>query len=162
MTSVPKHLIALLAVYSMLLGMIWGLGVGTSAIYESLDVALDPESRADDVLSRYVASANPEHFRRYVEVLGSRSGPSGHQQLEGREPNFAAVYAILREDRLPFWLDGMRVGLSVVVPSGVLDPVPRLDAEGSRLLAALAPAITAFRQQGPQGGRAAEIQRHLT
>ena len=85
MTSVPKHLIALLAVYSLLLGVIWSLGVGTNAIYESLDVALDPESRADDVLSRYIVSANPEHFRRYVEVLGSRSGPSGHQQLEGRE-----------------------------------------------------------------------------
>jgi diguanylate cyclase (GGDEF)-like protein/PAS domain S-box-containing protein len=162
MTSVPKHLIVLLAIYSLLVGMIWGLGVATRVIYERLDAALDPESRADDVLSRYIASANPDHFRRYVEVLESRSGPSGRQQLEGREPNFAAVYAILREDRLPFWLDGMRVGLAVVVPRAVLDPVPRLDAEGSRLLAALSPAITAFRQQGPQGGRGAEVQRRLT
>ncbi|HEV8141615.1 MAG TPA: hypothetical protein VGQ77_02065, partial [Methylomirabilota bacterium] len=145
--------------------MIWVVGEGGIAIYRHIEASFDPETRADDLLHRYIVNPHPDHLRRYLEVLESRTGPQGRTQLAEWEPDFGVVHASLRERRMPFWLPGTRAALSVLVPADVLEPAARLEAEGTRLLYRLSMATAALHRESARGGRpgrlGADVQRAL-
>jgi diguanylate cyclase (GGDEF)-like protein/PAS domain S-box-containing protein len=163
--SISGQLVWVLLLYSLALGVIWVVGEGGIAIYRHIEASFDPETRADYLLHRYIVNPHPDHLRRYLEVLESRTGPQGRTQLAEWEPDFRVVHASLRERRMPFWLPWTRVALSVLAPADVLEPGARLEAEGARLLDRLSMATAALHRESAYRGRpgrlGADVQRAL-
>jgi diguanylate cyclase (GGDEF)-like protein/PAS domain S-box-containing protein len=165
--SVSTALITVLVMYLMALGFVWLIGIAAVSVYSRLDASFDPETRADELLSRYVTTSHPDHFRRYVEVLASRTGAAGREHLAGSEPKFGAVYTMLREAYMPFWIGMARPALAIPLPADLLEPAARLEAEGIRHLDDLAIATSAFhRELTDRNARTTrsgiEVQRRLT
>jgi diguanylate cyclase (GGDEF)-like protein/PAS domain S-box-containing protein len=92
------------------------------------------EARAAQLLTRYAATRDRSVYRDYLNTLAQRA-PSQEirVELEVAEPDFARVYAALRERRASLWNLGAAVPVLRRLPGGgelgaVLDA--RLEAEG--------------------------------
>jgi diguanylate cyclase (GGDEF)-like protein/PAS domain S-box-containing protein len=164
--SASSGLVTVLIVYLIVLGLIVLAGMACIGVYDRVQASFDPETRADELLMRYATAPQADHFRRYVEVLASRTGPAGREELTSRDPNFGVVYTMLRQAQTPFWFVVARSALAVVVPADVLEPAVRLEADGIERLQGLANATAAFHKAvGERTERAArpgtDVQRRL-